>query len=314
MRVFSCGNCGQTVYFDNVVCENCGTALGFDPSDLTMLTLCPADRQFGHAHHRAAHPRTYCVQLRSVRFATGWCRPSGKGDLCLSCGLNRTIPDLTVAGNLETLVRIREGQAPADLPAPEARPAGETRRPAERHGAAGRSTSSPTRRTGHDNGVITLNVAEADPAIRERTREQMNEPYRTLLGHFRHEIGHYYWFALVDNDRWLPRFRELFGDDSWITATALAAYHQNGPKPDWAQNYISAYATAHPWEDWAESWAHYMHMVDALDTADDYHDCAANAQRQGAPLVVLARLRPATPISASAPETSSTAGSLCAWR
>jgi hypothetical protein len=125
-------------------------------------------------------------------------------------------------------------------------------------------------KTGHMNGLITLNLAEADPAHRERTREQMNEPYRTVLGHVRHEIGHYYWLALINNNRWLPRFRELFGDERIDYGEALAAYHQNGPKADWGENYISAYATAHAWEDWAESWAHYLHMVEALDTAVDY--------------------------------------------
>jgi hypothetical protein len=125
-------------------------------------------------------------------------------------------------------------------------------------------------KTGHMDGLITLNLAEADPAIRERTREQMNEPYRTVLGHVRHEIGHYYWLALINNSRWIERFRELFGDERADYGEALAAYHQNGPAPDWSRNFISAYATAHPWEDWAESWAHYLHMVEALDTAVDY--------------------------------------------
>ena len=124
--------------------------------------------------------------------------------------------------------------------------------------------------TGHDNGRITLNVAEADPATRERVRTEMDEPYRTLLGHFRHESGHYYWQVLVEHGRHLDRFRQLFGDERADYGEALAAYHANGPKPDWEKNYISAYATAHPWEDWAESWAHYLHMVDALETANDY--------------------------------------------
>jgi len=30
---------------------------------------------------------------------------------------------------------------------------------------------------------------------------------------------------------------------------------------------VSAYASAHPWEDWAETWAHYLHMIDTLETA-----------------------------------------------
>ena len=112
--------------------------------------------------------------------------------------------------------------------------------------------------TGHDNGLITLNIAEADDAHRERTRTAMGEPYRTLLGHFRHEIGHYYFDRLVAGTPWLEPFRELFGDESADYAEALEAYYRDGAPADWEQSYISAYATMHPWEDWAETWAHYL--------------------------------------------------------
>ena len=121
--------------------------------------------------------------------------------------------------------------------------------------------------TGHEDGVITLNIEEADDVTRERVREQMGEPYRTLVGHFRHETGHYYWDRLVDGTSWLDGFRELFGDDRSDYGEALRLYHAQGPQPDWPARFVSAYASSHPWEDWAETWAHYLHMMDTLATA-----------------------------------------------
>jgi hypothetical protein len=124
--------------------------------------------------------------------------------------------------------------------------------------------------TGHADGVITLDVEEADDASREQRRTQMHEPYRTLLGHLRHESGHYYWQRLVQHSEWLAPFRALFGDEQADYGTTLAAYHLNGPAPNWGQSFVSAYASAHPWEDWAETWAHYLHLSDTLDTARSF--------------------------------------------
>ena len=121
--------------------------------------------------------------------------------------------------------------------------------------------------TGHDNGLITINVAEADDVHREAQRLLHHEPYRTLLGHFRHEIGHYYWDRLIEGTDRLPNFRDVFGDDRDDYQTALKVHYEQGAPVDWADRFISAYASTHPWEDWAESWAHVMHMVDALETA-----------------------------------------------
>ena len=118
-------------------------------------------------------------------------------------------------------------------------------------------------------GVITINIEEADPGTRERMRENMNEGYRTLLGHFRHEIAHYYWDILVRDTQWADRFRALFGDERADYDAALSAYYRDGPPDDWPLRHISAYAASHPWEDWAETWAHYLHMADTLETAAD---------------------------------------------
>jgi hypothetical protein len=123
---------------------------------------------------------------------------------------------------------------------------------------------------GHDVGLITINIAEADSPFREKTRQQLGEAYRTLLGHFRHEIGHYYWDRLVRDSDLLAPFRELFGDERISYDEAVAKHYRDGAPPDWPTRFISSYASMHPWEDWAESWAHYMHVVDTLETARSF--------------------------------------------
>jgi hypothetical protein len=97
----------------------------------------------------------------------------------------------------------------------------------------------------------------------------MKESYRTLLGHFRHESGHYYWDRLVRDSYRLEEFRELFGDERLDYQNAMSNYYANGPAANWQKVWISAYATMHPWEDFAETWAHYLHMVDTLETANN---------------------------------------------
>jgi hypothetical protein len=125
--------------------------------------------------------------------------------------------------------------------------------------------------TGHAGGIITLNVKEADSPFREQLRLSLGEPYRTLLGHLRHEGGHYYWDLLVAPDeKCLSGFRELFGDERQSYEDALKRHYSAGAPSDWTSRCVSAYASMHPWEDWAETWAHYLHIVDAVDTGQAY--------------------------------------------
>ena len=131
--------------------------------------------------------------------------------------------------------------------------------------------------TGHDSGLITLNLQEADDGIRESIRSAMGEPYRTLLGHFRHETGHYYWDRLIKNSVWVDGFRQVFGDESQNYAASLQNHYATGPAKDWWLNFVSSYGASHPWEDWAETWAHYLHMCDTLDTATSF-GLTVNAQ------------------------------------
>lgn len=120
---------------------------------------------------------------------------------------------------------------------------------------------------GHLDGVITINAAEADEVYRETMRQAMNEPVRTLLGHFRHESGHFYRDLLLDAAM-QAEARDLFGDERADYEAALQRFYDEGPPPDWPERHISAYASAHPIEDWAECWAHYLHIQAALEAAD----------------------------------------------
>ena len=124
--------------------------------------------------------------------------------------------------------------------------------------------------TGHENGLITINLAEADDPERERQRSQMGEPYRTLLGHFRHEIAHYYWDQLISGSASLAEFRDTFGDEQQDYTAAIQQHYANGPPPNWPEHFVTAYASSHPWEDFAETWAHYFHMVDTVEIASAF--------------------------------------------
>ncbi len=272
MRLFACQSCGQMVYFENTSCTRCGAVLAFAPDTLTVQALPAGDDARGHAAHDERY--RHCAN-RSAHDVCNWLVEAGDPDpFCVACRLNQTIPDLSVPGNdllwrrLELEKRrlvyslLRLGLpivSRADDPAGLAF--------AFLADTAPSFNESGRVLTGHAAGLITLNVAEADPVVREQMRAQMAEPYRTILGHFRHESGHYYWDCLVRGGPWLEEVRALFGDDTLDYAAALDRHYQNGPVADWPERFVSAYASTHPWEDWAESWAHYLNIVDTLETA-----------------------------------------------
>jgi hypothetical protein len=155
---------------------------------------------------------------------------------------------------------------------------------------------------GHDNGRITVNVVEADDALREAIRKRLNEPYRTMLGHMRHEIGHYYWYLLVGGTPRVETFRALFGDEQVSYGAALQRYYETGPPAEWQQSFVSAYATMHPWEDFAETWAHYIHILDTVETASA-SELAIEGMRLRSPLPLDAGRRFADVLAAWAPLT-----------
>ena len=282
MKTFHCQYCGHALFFENVQCLQCESPLAFLPDRLNMAAI----ETVTEDGQQLWRPRGRGKKVSSARYrlchnhetqnACNFAVPASDPNvLCVSCRLTRILPDLSQPENplrwyrLEaakrrlfyTLAKLglvatapQNGQADgpifeflADMP------------------------GQPVM-TGHSQGLITINVAEADDAERVRRREEMREPYRTLLGHFRHESGHYYWDRLVDEGGRLEDFRAVFGDERADYQQALQDhYARGGALPDWQDNFVSAYASSHPWEDWAETWAHYLHMVDLLETAAGYN-------------------------------------------
>jgi hypothetical protein len=288
MRRFRCA-CGQQLFFDNVACGRCGRTVGFAADLGRMVTLLPASQGVGRLPVAGKKGLFYRLCGNSRQYAVcNWLVPADRpGPLCLACGLNRTVPDLSREGNRERWGRLEAAKRRLvytllrlGLPLVNRRedPAGGLAFDFLEDQRSSPAVPQAQVATGHAEGVITINVLEADPIERVRAREHMNEQYRTLLGHMRHESGHYYWNRLIRDAGPLARFRELFGDESADYAASLQQYYRDGPPPDWSQHFISSYASAHPWEDWAETWAHYLHMSDTLETAQDFRLAAGEAQ------------------------------------
>lgn len=276
MKTFQC-SCIQPLFFHNLRCLACGTEAGYDPTSHLLGALTSAgDGSWTMAGDvRQPTPRFRFCSQRSEAAACNWLIPVEQTETsCLSCRLTRAIPDLSRPKNAKRLGAL-EG-AKRDLlfslqawGLPIVPKVGE-----EPGGLAFDFLESipdgPRVLTGHANGLITINVAEADNDYREQNREALQEPYRTVLGHLRHEVGHYYWDVLIWDTDWLPRCREVFGDEQADYSEALRRNYKDGPPADWASRCISSYASSHPWEDWAESWAHYMHIRSTLQTAASY--------------------------------------------
>lgn len=251
MHSFTCPRCGALLFFENTQCLACGAEVGYDRRSAAFV-LVPAGSGCANARIAACnwtapgpHPLCDCCQLTRTR--PNDADPEGMAAFALAQGAARRL--LYQLDDLGLPVRGRDVD-------PE-------------HGLAFdllSSVNSPVT-TGHDNGVITIDLAEGNPGHREALRVQLAEPYRTLLGHFRHEVGHYYWTVLVERRPALEVFRALFGDERSDYAAALQTNYTGDPHPNWAETHVSTYATAHPWEDWAETFAHYLHIRDSLQTA-----------------------------------------------
>jgi hypothetical protein len=255
VRAFACPTCLRLVTFESTRCLHCHTALAFDPDSREIVA------RDAHGHPCANDELAAC----------NWLAPSA-GALCPACALTRTRPadddpaglavvPVAEAAKRRLLFELHE----LGLPVESWR---------EREGGLAfdllSSTDEPVT-TGHADGVIVLDLAEADAAQRERRRTELGEPYRTVLGHLRHEIGHYYQEILApDRSPERDAVRELFGDDRDDYQAAIDDHYDSGPPADWPGSFVSAYATMHPWEDWAETFAHYLHIRDALQTAAAY--------------------------------------------
>ncbi len=285
MKRFSC-ECGQAVYFENSRCLSCQRELGFLPDRNVMAPLMPGADGVWTAHLPAGDARAYrkCRNYEQQEVCNWMVPVDDRNVYCRSCRLNRVIPNLSIPRNRVLWFRIEQakrrliyGILTLGLPliGREQDPinglAFEFLEDSQSGVEFSADIGQPNRvMTGHNQGVITINIAEADPIAREEARETLREQYRTLLGHFRHEIGHYYWDRLVRNTGWLDTFRERFGDESADYEQALARYYSQGPPSGWAASFISMYASSHPWEDWGETWSHYLHMAMTLETAYEY--------------------------------------------
>jgi hypothetical protein len=196
--------------------------------------------------------------------------------LCPACDLNRTIPNIEDGENVEPWRELENAKhrlvyalVRFGLPIESKEDAPETGLWFDFLTEPENASKKERVLTGHANGLITINLAEANPVHREAARDQMDEKYRTLIGHFRHEVGHYYWDLLIaKNEQTLAEFRALFGDERADYSEALQKHYAEGPPSDWKETYISAYAASHPWEDWAEIWAHYFHFMSTLEMAN----------------------------------------------
>jgi hypothetical protein len=268
MRDFICPNCGQHLAFENSVCLSCGRRLGFSLDDMAFLVIASGPES---EHGGAVDASQYqlCANLHAAE--CNWLvRIAPVPRLCASCVLTRIRPNeadpkamATFAGAEKAKRRLIAELHELKLPI-----IGRDEDP--QYGLAFDLLSSVTEKvlTGHDNGVITLDLAEGDDVHREQLRVEMDEPYRTLLGHFRHEVGHYYFYRLIGTSPgYLERFRTLFGDPGADYQAALDRHYSQGAPAGWKSDYVSSYATMHPAEDWAETFAHYLHIRDTLDTA-----------------------------------------------
>ena len=284
MKIFTCAHCDNTVFFENVRCIHCGHTLAYFPEYGVVTAIVPLPHRGKTSSdspllYRALQKEIkgiYRLCSNSVTYgvcnsAVPWRDPE---PLCRACRLNDVIPDLSDKSALDAwqslerwkrrlLFSLRELGLP--LESRQEQPDNGLMFSFMKDGPDGAKVF-----TGHSDGLITINIAEADDPFREKLRKELGETYRTVLGHFRHEIGHYYWDRLIRDSRWLPAYRALFGDESIDYGEAVKRHYAQGAPPDWPLHYVSSYATMHPWEDWAETWAHYLHITDTLESARSY--------------------------------------------
>jgi hypothetical protein len=255
VRAFHCEVCGAELFFENSVCVTCGSAVGYSREQGTMVAV------------NADHP--ICANLN--RCGCNWIAdPTSTTGLCFSCTLTRTRPaDGDTVGLAQYWVaeaakrRLVFGLDELRLPVQVS------------DGSSGLafdllSSTHGKIITGHLNGIITLDLAESNDAHREALRASMAEPYRTVLGHFRHEVGHYYCELLALTDDRHEEFLALFGDESVSYEEALQRHYSTGSDDDWQDNFVSAYAAMHPLEDFAEVFGHFLHIADTLQTAEEF--------------------------------------------
>jgi hypothetical protein len=267
MKIFRCDNCGHPLFFENRKCGNCGQVCGFRDSDRRMISFEIEEPIMVSPIVGGSY--RYCKN-KELDVCNWLVEEGNPHQYCRACQLNRTIPDLSKSKNHEKWQQLEVAKHRLIYQL-------------QKLGLTIKSKLSDTDgfcfdfvakldnnhlMTGHANGVITILLKEADSVHREKTRKEMVEPYRSIIGHLRHEVGHYYWDRLILKDaELLTAYRGLFGDEQINYSTSLKRYYKSGAPSDWQNSHISKYASSHPWEDWAETWAHYLHVMDMVETA-----------------------------------------------
>jgi hypothetical protein len=265
VKAYRCRVCDNPLYFENSVCVSCGTNLGYSRAERAIVPV----SETGQYVDSAGLVWHVCANL-NLHGCT-WLAPF-EGGQCFACDLTRTRPN---DADLEGLTQYPEAERAKRHLVAELDGLGfrvVTKEEDPENGLAFDLLSSVAENVviGHADGIITIDLAESDPAYREKVREQLAEPYRTMLGHFRHEVGHYYEWQLVRGDELMARSRELFGDESKDYQAEIDRHYSEGPPADWESAYISTYATMHPFEDFAETWAHFLHISDTIETASEF--------------------------------------------
>ncbi len=271
MQTFNC-QCGNTLFFDSNFCVNCKRDTVTCPhcANVTPVEETPSgalqcgNTACGALLRRCSNDLQYDACNRALD-------ANDVNALCSYCRLNSVVPDLSRNENV-TLWRKLEAAKHRVLWV------------VERLGfpVSGNNALQPNLTfefksdengkvsTGHADGCITISLREADSVEREKTRVEFQEPKRTLVGHFRHELGHYYWDLLVRDFR-VEESRRLFGDERNPTyADSQKRYYQQGPAKNWQQSYVSGYASMHPWEDFAETFQAYLDMATILSTTEHF--------------------------------------------
>lgn len=263
MRQLQCPRCRERVFFEQTQCRSCGSRILFEAAESRFRLL------------DGAIP---CSNRTSI--GCNWVADPDH-IFCASCRLTRTTPHRGIPANIILWRRVEQAKRRLvyDLERLQLPWCGNNRRRVVFDILSEGESSLPVI-TGHLNGVITLSLSEADDAERELRRSQFREPYRTLLGHFRHEIGHFYWDTLVKQTKLHAPFRLIFGDERQSYEALLQAYHARTDYSYDRRGFISEYATSHPWEDWAETFAHFLHIVSTLETASELRFSPAHPRDQ----------------------------------
>jgi len=262
----SCGVCGSAVYFENSACLHCGTQLAYLRTSRSVVAT---DK---HGQYTDPSGASWRRCANGALSGCNWLAPES-GSQCFSCELTRTRPNDSDAKGLSQFLAAEQAKRRLVAELDELGLPITTRDEDPDGGLAFDLLSSVNEKVmiGHAGGVITINLAESDDAYRERMRAQLDEPYRTMLGHFRHEVGHYFETVLVFSDSGRTReARGLFGDDTKDYQAEIDRHYSEGAPENWNDRFISKYATMHPYEDFAESFAHYLHIWDTLDTAREF--------------------------------------------